>query len=149
MTEEKEQYEVTHEVMAALPEAPASATVRCLIEGFDWMVTIREFDGTNPGRQLLSKLKAINAELKKMGADPAGNNYRSSPPPKPKKEAPKAPAPKAEPEEPDPPTTIMCPEHGVEMELKDGKWGPYYSHKVAEGKWCNLKVEKARKEGVI
>ena len=51
-------------------------------------------------------------------------------------------------EEP-PPQTIMCKEHGVEMELKDGKWGPYYSHKVAEGKWCNLKVDKARKEGII
>ena len=137
MTEEKEQYEATHEVMAALPEAPASATVRCLIEGFDWMVTIREFDGTNPGRQLLSKLKAINAELKKMGAEAAGNNYRSQP--SPKKQAAKPPEPKAEAK----PKQIPCPTHNVMADLRVNKktGAQWYSHKLADGTWCNVDEE--------
>lgn len=35
---------------------------------------------------------------------------------------------------------VFCPEHkGVEMIFKEGKWGPYYSHKQGS-KWCNKKA---------
>jgi len=32
--------------------------------------------------------------------------------------------------------TSICPIHNVEMEEKNGQYGPYFSHRVAEG-WCN------------
>jgi len=134
VSEEKEQYEATLEAIQMLPEAPASATVRCIVEGFDWMITIREFDQPNPGRQLLTKLKLINAELKKMGAEPTVNNYRSQP--SPKKEAAKAPEPKAKAKA----KQIPCPTHNVMADLRTRKdtGAQWYSHKLADGTWCNV-----------
>jgi len=130
VTEEKEQYKATLEAIQVLPEAPASATVRCIVEGFDWMITIREFDQPNPGRQLLSKLKAINTELKTMGAEPMVNNYRSSPPPKPKPKAEE----KAEEEHP---KQKDCPLHpGMFLKLHTKGSQHWYSHKLDDGTWC-------------
>lgn len=39
------------------------------------------------------------------------------------------------------PDKINCKEHGVPMYLRDGKFGPYYSHKQGDG-WCNLDAKK-------
>ena len=120
-----------------VPEAPASASVRCSIEGFEWLITIRGFevDGT-AGRQLLSKIKAVNATLAKMGAKPI---FGKNGPPKTA-----APAPTAEPDE-EHPLQKPCPIHGVMMDRRESKHGGYfYSHalgKDADGKtmWCNGK----------
>jgi len=37
------------------------------------------------------------------------------------------------------PDTKMCPIHNVKMYLKDGKFGPYYSHGNKETGYCNGK----------
>jgi len=38
---------------------------------------------------------------------------------------------------------MQCPIHGVEMEAKNGKYGPFHSHKLENGSWCNGKAAKA------
>jgi len=140
VTEEKEQY--------TLPEAPASINVRFYYHRFDVQATVR--DETLAGAWdkvtwLIEKKLIPHPKVQPK----FGNNSASLPKPKAEEKPKKVKAEPKEFSEDDPPSAIMCPEHGVEMELKDGKWGPYYSHKIAEGKWCNLKVEKARKDGVI
>ncbi len=36
-----------------------------------------------------------------------------------------------------------CEDHGCAFELKHGKWGEFYAHKIEEtGKWCNEKKKK-------
>lgn len=35
----------------------------------------------------------------------------------------------------------VCPEHKVEILIRDGKFGPFYSHKNGEA-WCNKKPEE-------
>lgn len=33
----------------------------------------------------------------------------------------------------------VCPDHGVEMTSKQGKYGKFWSHKLTDGTWCNRK----------
>ena len=40
------------------------------------------------------------------------------------------------------PPTIKCPENGEVMRLRDGKFGPYYSHKHGK-EWHNIDADKA------
>ena len=111
-----------------LPEAPASASVRCQIEGFEWLVTIREFAGETPGLTLLGKIKAVNEKIVQMGGGPIfGKNNGGK--------AAEA-APDGEPAE------KMCPIHNVMMKRRSGESGTWYSHslgKGADGKtiYCN------------
>ena len=39
------------------------------------------------------------------------------------------------------PESIVCPIHGGDMNLRDGKYGEYYSHNVND-KWCNNSIDK-------
>lgn len=39
------------------------------------------------------------------------------------------------------PQTITCKDHKQEMRLRQGKFGPYYSHKWGD-EWCNLDAKK-------
>jgi len=113
--------------MGDTPEAPASASVRCSIEGFEWLITIRGFetDGT-AGRQLLEKVKAVNEKIIKMGGGPIfGKNNTAA----------KAPAQETEPGE-DPPEKA-CPVHNVMMKRRTNEGGSWYSHKLADDSWCN------------
>lgn len=41
------------------------------------------------------------------------------------------------------PETKECPIHKVEMSLRDGKFGPFYSHRTTDG-FCNGKIKKER-----
>lgn len=38
------------------------------------------------------------------------------------------------------PETMMCEEHGEKMYFKNGKFGPFYSHKNQDGTWHNVKA---------
>jgi len=142
MTEEREEYQ-------ALPEAPASVNVRFYYHRFDVQLTIRD----HKAGDLWDKLTWLIE--KKLIPNPAvqpkfGNSEPSSPKPKAEARPLKEPTDgqPAKAEEP-PPSIIECPEHKVEMKLQDGKWGPFYSHPIGEDKWCNIKLEKAKKEKLI
>jgi len=116
--------------VSEIPEAPASASVRCSVEGFEWLITIRGFetDGT-AGRQLLTKIKAVNEEIVKMGGAPIyGKNGPATAP---------AAAPDVDPNED--PSEKPCPVHNVMMKKRSGPSGTWYSHKLADGTWCNGK----------
>lgn len=54
--------------MAALPEAPAAATVRVAWRGYDVLLTVRDHDG----RRVLSRLDAALAWLEANGGAPGG-----------------------------------------------------------------------------
>lgn len=119
-------------VVVGTPEAPASATVRCSIEGFEWLFTLRSF-GPEKGAPLtlLKRVKFVNERLVQMGAQPVfGKNA--------------APGKAAEAKE-DKPAEMPCRVHNVMMKRREGKDGStWYSHtlgKDADGKtiYCNGK----------
>lgn len=86
--------------LAALPEAPASVTVKVLYKGFDVLLTLRGHDG----RSALGRLDAALTWLDGHGATPATSTCSTSP-------AAAGPAP-------------TCPTHGRPM--KAGKRGGWF-----------------------
>jgi len=128
VTEEKEQYQ--------LPEAPASINVRFYYHRFDVQATVRDETLAGAWEKLTwlieKKLIPHTSVQPKFG-----NNSASSP--EPKKEAPKASGPRAEGK----PKQIPCPTHNVMADLRVNKQtgAQWYSHKLADGTWCNVDDE--------
>ena len=121
MTEEA----VLEAVAQTIPEAPASASVRCQIEGFEWLITVRGFetDGT-AGRKLIEKIKPINEAIVKMGGGPIFGRGNGG----------KAPVDAEHPE------TKPCPVHsGMNLNRKEKDGKIWYSHKLDDDSWCNEK----------
>ena len=122
------------EAREAMPEAPASASVRCQVEGFEWLITIRGFetDGT-AGRKLIEKIKVVNEAIVKMGGGPIFGKANGG----------KAAAPIDDGH----PAQKECPIHAGVMADKHDKDGKiWYSHvigKDADGKtvYCNGKAK--------
>ena len=122
MTEEA----VLEAVAQAIPEAPASASVRCQIEGFEWLITIRGFetDGT-AGRTLIEKIKPVNEAIIKMGGGPIfGRNGGKA-------------TPTGDVAPGEDPAEKACPIHNVMMKRRTNEKGSWYSHKLADDSWCN------------
>lgn len=44
--------------------------------------------------------------------------------------------------------TAMCSIHNTEMDEKDGKYGPFFSHRTEDG-WCNGKVNGQNKAKIV
>jgi len=103
-------------------EAPASATVRCQVRGFDVLFTLR----SDSGRDLLIKLPPLFERLEALGATPVGNG-RGAP---------------SEPGNEEDGDTKPCPVHPGSLLRKHSKDGKtWWSHKVeATGEWCRGKV---------
>ena len=135
MTEEQETYEAEELTLEAMtPEAPASATVRVSIEGFEWMFTLRAFGSeTKAPATLLKRIKWVNEQLAKAGAKPIFGKNAAPPVAK---------APEPQPEEDETPPD-WCPIHKCKMKKwsKDGR--SWYSHAVdlpdGETEWCTGK----------
>jgi len=125
--------EAVLEAIAAIPEAPASASVRCQIEGFEWLITVRGFetDGT-AGRKLIEKIKPINEAIVKMGGGPVfGRNSGKQVPPG----------------GDDHPAEKPCPVHDVMMKKYEKDGQIWYSHSLGKGTdgkavYCNGKEKK-------
>jgi hypothetical protein len=108
-----------------LPEAPASASVRCQIEGFEWLITIREFAGETPGLTLLGKIKAVNEKIVAMGGGPIFGKANGGA---------KAEAAPSD----DVPEMKPCPVHpGMYLKRREKSGQVYYSHKLDDGNWCH------------
>ena len=56
-------------------------------------------------------------------------------------EQPQQPSQVMPPQQIDKPTVIVCPIHGGDMALREGKYGEYYSHNV-NNTWCNNSLDK-------
>ena len=121
-----EEQQAALEMITAIPEAPASASVRFQLEGFEWLFTVRNFSDKEPGRELLTKVKGVNEAIVKMGGAPIygknANQERS------------AIGSKA-PEEDDP---SWCPVHNLKMTKYEKEGRSWYSHQV-DGEWCRGK----------
>jgi len=105
-------------------EAPASATIRFHLRGYDLMFTLRD----TTGRDLLAKLVPVLDALDAMGASPNGyangNGHGATP----------------EADAGGEPGTKECPIHGVAMKRRTGSDGTaWYSHKLPDGSWCKGK----------
>jgi hypothetical protein len=128
--------ETTLEQYVAYPEAPASASVRCQVEGFEWLITIRGFetDGT-AGRKLIEKIKVVNEAIVKMGGGPIFGRGNGGKPTE------STPATEGEPAE------KLCPVHNVMMARRTGTSGTWYSHSLGKGLdgktiYCNGSASK-------
>jgi len=135
----QEQQETLASEVGRQPEATASATVRVSVEGFEWLFTLRSFGTeTKAPAELMPRMKWVNEQFIKMGAKPIfGKNGPATAAAQPA--AQQAPAPSGTPK----PKEILCPEHQVIATLKTGKDGAqWYSHKLADDAWCNVKEPK-------
>ena len=96
----------------ALPEAPASANVHVMLAGRQVQLTLRDSDE----QRLLQRLETLLARF-----------------------------PVEEPAEPattTPPPENWCPIHQCHMRRYSNEKGSWFSHKTAEGTWCNGKKGK-------
>jgi len=114
--------------MSDTPEAPASATVRVSLDGFEWLFTLRAFGSeTKAPANLIDRMGWVNEKFLSIGAKPIfGKNAQPAQP---------AQAPVAEPEEK--PEMKPCPKHpGKMLKLRrNDEGGEWYSHKVGD-EWC-------------
>lgn len=110
------------------PEAPASASVRCQIEGFEWLITIREFATESPGLVLLGKLKAVNEKIVQMGGSPIFGRGNGGA---------KAEAAPAQGQQTAVLDTKVCELHNALMKKREKSGEVWYSHKLADGSYCN------------
>jgi hypothetical protein len=120
------------EEIFALPEAPASATVRLFIDDFNTMITMR---GTEV-RDIVKQVEFIVDFAKKKGWKSTWNkevyptqSTASSP-------SQSQPTPSADPNQP------VCSIHHRPMKLFDGKWGKFWkcTAKTGADEWCKEKV---------
>lgn len=108
-----------------LPEAPASATLKIELRGYEVLFTLRD---TN-GRDLLAKVNAAIDAIEGMGGKPAtppvrgGGNGGA-----PKKSVP-VPADGSAP---------TCPDHGA---MRQGQYGWFCPKRQADGSYCPFKAK--------
>lgn len=111
--------------LAALPEAPASISIRCSLRELEVTVTVRDIDA----RRLVStRLPAVLDALERLGASPLSRSNGHGP----------AVAP-------DPST--LCPIHSVPMTAHSANGQTWHSHKAAAADgseyWCRGKERRA------
>jgi hypothetical protein len=111
---------MTQETITNLGEAPASATAKVKSpKGFSYLFTLREASGA----QLMTKLEAFETSLLEKGWTPEIDTRGARP------NGSNAPA-----------NTKPCPMHeGSTMYERQGRNGPFFSHKIGEGMYCNGK----------
>jgi hypothetical protein len=99
----------TNGTKPALPEAPASATLKATLRGYEVLFTLRD----HSGRELLAKLGAAIDALEAMGAQPAASRGSAG--------VPNGSVP-------------ICPYHGP---MKPSKFGGYHcTAKMGDGSYC-------------
>src|SRR5262249_6102464 len=97
-----------------LPEAPASANVHIILAGRQVQVTLRDSDES----RLLQRLETLLSRFPVEESEPETT-----------------PTPRAE---------DWCPIHQVRMKKYSNDKGSWFSHKTAEGTWCNGKNGKGK-----
>lgn len=102
---------------ATFTEAPASVTVKFVLDGFDTMLTLR----AETGQDVLRKLQGAMNALAEMGATPTNGHSANG----------KTASNGDEPQ--------MCPIHGVVMQRHEKGSQTWYSHKTPDGSWCRGK----------
>ena len=113
-------------------EAPASVNIKCNIEGFDVMLTLRGESGSEVIPVLLTALRF----LMDNGARPSGNGRRGNGKPVANQQpASQQSAPVMGDGQPDP---AYCPIHGVVMKRREKDGQVWHSHKVGDS-WCRGK----------
>lgn len=95
--------------------------------GYVWSFTLRGKDVA----ELREKIDEIGAVFEKQGYKPAPSQRGYQTP-----MAKQTTIPTGDKSIPD---VENCPIHGVTMYGKEGKYGKFYSHKLADGTWCNGK----------
>ena len=104
-----------------LPEAPVSITVKGYYKGFSVLITKRNATG----KVELEKIMEAIDNMVEKGFNPSWNDETNE------KVKPTQPVEKDD-------LTSICPIHGVEMEQKQGKYGPYWTHSKFEDEvWFN------------
>ncbi len=105
--------------------------------GFDLLYTVRQTD-KETSDQFSERVLATSQQLVLDGYHVKG--FRG------------APLPMTQPTVPSKPITVSqgplpetkeCPIHKVEMSLRQGKFGPFYSQKDGDG-WCNGKIKQEK-----
>ncbi len=105
--------------------------------GFDLLFTVRQTDKeTSP--QFSERVLATSQQLILDGYHIKG--FKGAP--LPTSQPTVAPKPTTVSQEPMP-ETKLCPIHNVMMDLRDGKYGAFYSHRTADG-FCNGRVKKEK-----
>lgn len=104
-------------------DAPASLTIKCEVQGYDTLFTLRAMTGA----ELVSKLPVVLDALEALGAEPTvrrqngngqdstGNNHGGDP--------------------------TWCPIHNVQMKRREKDGDVWHSHKAPDGSWCRGKAE--------
>lgn len=112
-------------------EAPASWTVKYILDGFDCMLTLRG----DSGGDLLPRAAQAIKWLSENGAKPTGNGHTQPQAVQPTQAATPAPAPTLPGGQPDP---AWCALHGVAMSRHEKGGQAWYSHKVGDS-YCKGK----------
>lgn len=107
-----------------LCEAPASATLKIELRGYEVLFTLRD---TN-GRDLLAKVDAAITAIEAMGGKPAAPPVRGGNGGSPKRSVP-VPADGSAP---------VCPDHGA---MRQGQYGWYCPKKQGDGSYCPYKAK--------
>jgi len=92
-------------------------------QGYDYLLTVRSFKEEGAGSALLATIPTIEGKLAELECKPIFG--------KGSKAAAQETAPGEDPAE------KPCPIHDVMMKRRSGATGTWYSHKLADGSWCN------------